>query len=104
MSIDSIAGPSEILILADETANPRYVAADLLSQAEHDELASAILITTSEKLAEQVQKEVEGFCRNWKGQRSYRNLWKTMVISFWQIRWRTESERQMRSPVNIWKF
>lgn len=61
VSIDSIAGPSEILILADETANPRYVAADLLSQAEHDELASAILITTSEKLAEQVQKEVEGF-------------------------------------------
>lgn len=61
VSIDSIAGPSEILILADETANPRYVAADLLSQAEHDELASAILITTSEKLAEQVQKEAEGF-------------------------------------------
>ena len=51
VSIDSIAGPSEILVLADETANPRYVAADLLSQAEHDELASAILITTSEELA-----------------------------------------------------
>ena len=62
VSIDSIAGPSEILVLADETANPRYVAADLLSQAEHDELASAILITTSEKLAEEVSKEIDGFC------------------------------------------
>ena len=49
VSIDSIAGPSEILVLADETANPRYVAADLLSQAEHDEMASAILVTTSEE-------------------------------------------------------
>ena len=62
VSIDSIAGPSEILVLADETANPRFVAADLLSQAEHYELASAILITTSEKLAEEVSKEVDGFC------------------------------------------
>ncbi len=61
VSIDSIAGPSEILVLADETANPRYVAADLLSQAEHDELASAILITTSRELAEQVSEEVDGF-------------------------------------------
>ena len=61
VSIDSIAGPSEILVLADETANPRYVAADLLSQAEHDELASAILITTSQKLAEKVSEEVEAF-------------------------------------------
>lgn len=61
VSIDSIAGPSEILVLADETATPRYVAADLLSQAEHDELASAILITTSRELAEQVSKEVDGF-------------------------------------------
>ena len=61
VSIDSIAGPSEILVLADETANPRYVAADLLSQAEHDEMASAILITTSRPLAEQVSKEVELF-------------------------------------------
>lgn len=61
VSIDSIAGPSEILIIADETANPRYVAADLLSQAEHDELASAILITTSEALAEAVSKEVDQF-------------------------------------------
>lgn len=61
VSIDSIAGPSEILVLADETANPKYVAADLLSQAEHDELASAILVTTSAELAEQVQMEIEGF-------------------------------------------
>lgn len=61
VSIDSIAGPSEILVLADETANPRYVAADLLSQAEHDELASAILITTSEALARQVSREVDSF-------------------------------------------
>jgi histidinol dehydrogenase len=61
VSIDSIAGPSEILVLADETANPRYVAADLLSQAEHDELASAILITTSREVAEQVSKEVDRF-------------------------------------------
>ena len=63
VSIDSIAGPSEILVLADETANPRYVAADLLSQAEHDELASAILITTSKELAEKVSEEVDGFVK-----------------------------------------
>lgn len=61
VSIDSIAGPSEILVLADETANPRYVAADMLSQAEHDELASAILITTSKELAEKVSEEVDKF-------------------------------------------
>ena len=61
VSIDSIAGPSEILVLADETANPRYVAADLLSQAEHDELASAILVTTSRELAEAVSVEVDQF-------------------------------------------
>ena len=61
VSIDSIAGPSEILVLADETANPRYVAADLLSQAEHDELASAILVTTSRELAEQVEREIRAF-------------------------------------------
>lgn len=63
VSIDSIAGPSEILVLADETANPRYVAADLLSQAEHDEMASAILVTTSETLAKQVSEEVDGFLK-----------------------------------------
>ena len=61
VSIDSIAGPSEILVLADETANPRFVAADLLSQAEHDEMASAILVTTSMELAEKVSAEVDGF-------------------------------------------
>lgn len=61
VSIDSVAGPSEILVLADETANPTYAAADLLSQAEHDELASAILITTSAELAEKVNAEVERF-------------------------------------------
>ena len=61
VSIDSIAGPSEILVLADETANPRYVAADLLSQAEHDELASAILVTTSEELANKVSEQVDIF-------------------------------------------
>ena len=63
VSIDSIAGPSEILVLADETANPRYVAADLLSQAEHDEMASAILITTSAELAQKVSEEVDGFVK-----------------------------------------
>lgn len=61
VSIDSVAGPSEILVLADETANARFVAADLLSQAEHDEMASAILVTTSRKLAEEVKKEIEAF-------------------------------------------
>ena len=61
VSIDSIAGPSEILVLADETANPRYVAADLLSQAEHDEMASAILVTTSRELGEKVSEEVDRF-------------------------------------------
>ena len=63
VSIDSIAGPSEILVLADETANPRFVAADLLSQAEHDEMASAILVTTSEELAKKVSEEVDGFVK-----------------------------------------
>lgn len=61
VNIDSIAGPSEILVLADESANPRFVAADLLSQAEHDEMASAILITTSEELAKKVSEEVDRF-------------------------------------------
>ena len=63
VSIDSVAGPSEILVLADETANPRYVAADLLSQAEHDEMASAVLVTTSEDLARKVSAEVDGFLK-----------------------------------------
>ncbi len=61
VSIDSVAGPSEIMVLADESANPRYVAADLLSQAEHDEMASAILVTTSKELADKVSREIEGF-------------------------------------------
>ena len=63
VSIDSIAGPSEIMVLADETANPRFVAADLLSQAEHDEMASAILVTTSKTLAEEVSKEIDAFVK-----------------------------------------
>ena len=63
VGIDSIAGPSEIVVLADDTPNPRYVAADLLSQAEHDELASAILVTTSDELAEKVSDEVDGFLK-----------------------------------------
>ena len=63
VSIDAVAGPSEILVIADETADPRYVAADLLSQAEHDELASAILVTTSRTLARQVSDQVDAFVR-----------------------------------------
>ena len=63
VSIDSVAGPSEILVIADETANPRYVAADLLSRAEHDEMASAILITTSSELANKVSAEIDGFLK-----------------------------------------
>lgn len=63
VSIDSVAGPSEILVIADETANPRYVAADLLSQAEHDQLASAILLTTSKELADRVSEEIDGFLK-----------------------------------------
>ena len=63
VSIDSVAGPSEILVLADESANPRFVAADLLSQAEHDEMASAILVTTSEDLAKKVSDEIDGFLK-----------------------------------------
>lgn len=64
VSIDSIAGPSEILVLADESANPRFVAADLLSQAEHDEMASAILVTTSRELARKVSEEADAFAEN----------------------------------------
>ncbi|MCR5649755.1 MAG: histidinol dehydrogenase [Lachnospiraceae bacterium] len=63
VSIDSVAGPSEIMVLADESADPKFVAADLLSQAEHDEMASAMLVTTSEKLASAVEKEIEGFLK-----------------------------------------
>lgn len=63
VSIDSVAGPSEILVIADETANPRYVAADLLSQAEHDEMACSILITTSKEVADKVSAEIDGFLK-----------------------------------------
>lgn len=63
VSIDSIAGPSEIMVLADDSANPRYIAADLLSQAEHDELASAILVTDSEEFANKVSAEIDGFVK-----------------------------------------
>lgn len=72
VSIDSIAGPSEILVLADQNANPRYVAADLLSQAEHDEMASAILITTSRELAQKVSDQVELFAKKLSRERIIR--------------------------------
>ena len=75
VSIDSIAGPSEILVLADEGANPRYVAADLLSQAEHDELASAILVTTSMELAEKVSEQTDLFIRELSRGEIIRNHW-----------------------------
>ena len=87
VSIDAIAGPSEILVIADETANPRFVAADLLSQAEHDELASAILVTTSEELAKKVSDEVDGFLKELSRSEIIRNHWTTTVISWSQIRW-----------------
>jgi len=74
VSIDSIAGPSEILVLADETANPRYIAADLLSQAEHDEMASAILITTNEEFADKVDAEVKGFVEKTFQKSHYREI------------------------------
>ena len=78
------AGPSEILVVADETANPRYVAADLLSQAEHDELASAILVTTSMELAEKVSKEVDGFftgiIQKWDIKKSLDNYGYILVV------------------------
>lgn len=74
VSIDSIAGPSEILVLADDSANPRYVAADLLSQAEHDELASGILVTTSMELAKNVSEEVEEFLKNLSRREFLRSL------------------------------
>ncbi len=83
VSIDSIAGPSEILVLADETANPRYVAADLLSQAEHDELASAILITTSRELAQQVSRQVDDFV----ARLSRREIMKKSLENYGYILW-----------------
>lgn len=92
VSIDSVAGPSEILVLADETANPRYVAADLLSQAEHDEMASAILVTTSETLANDVVKEIEGFLPDtFQSGPLSGSRWSSTDLSclriIWQTRW-----------------
>ena len=107
VSIDSIAGPSEILVLADETANPRYVAADLLSQAEHDELACAILITTSRQLAEQVSKEADGkptpLCRPCPGRRYWKSLWKTSAIFWWLRLWKRPLKPPTPSPRNTWR-
>ena len=100
VSIDSIAGPSEILVLADETANARYVAADLLSQAEHDEMASAILVTTSQKLAEEVSKEVDGFV----AELSRKEIIQKSLDQFGYILvaeiWRPRSRQRMRSHRN----
>ncbi len=73
VGIDSIAGPSEVLVLADETANPRFVAADLLSQAEHDDMASAICVTTSRELAEKISEEVENFTKKLSRETTIRN-------------------------------
>ena len=88
VSIDAVAGPSEILVIADETANPRYVAADLLSQAEHDELASAILVTTSETLAEKVSEEVDRFLETLSRSEIIRKSLDNYGISLWRKLWR----------------
>ena len=86
VSIDSVAGPSEILVLADETATPRYVAADLLSQAEHDEMASAILVTTSKDAGRRgIKGDRRILERSFPEQRSSRSLWISTVLSCWQI-------------------
>ena len=81
VGIDMVAGPSEILIVADEKANPKYIAADLMSQAEHDELASSILVTTSKRLADKVNKEIEVQVKNL----SRRNIIESSLINFWKI-------------------
>lgn len=81
VGIDMVAGPSEILIVADEKANPKYIAADLMSQAEHDELASSILVTTSKKLADKVNKEIEVQVKNL----SRRNIIESSLINFGKI-------------------
>lgn len=96
MSIDSIAGPSEILVLADETANAHYVAADLLSQAEHDEMASAILITTSTELAQNVEKEIEGYLKVLSRKEIIENLWRILDISLLQKIWMKQLKQRMR--------
>ena len=104
VSIDSIAGPSEILVLADETANPRYVAADLLSQAEHDELASAILITTSREFAAKVSEEVDGFVKVLSRkeiiQKSLDNFGYILIAENMD----EAIEQQTPSHLNIWKL
>ena len=74
VSIDSVAGPSEIMVLADESATPKFVAADLLSQAEHDELASAVLVTDSEKLAEEVSTWVDTFTAKLQQKRDHSEI------------------------------
>ena len=81
VGIDMVAGPSEILIVADEKANPKYIAADLMSQAEHDELASSILVTTSKRLADKVNKEIEVQVKNL----SRRNIIESSLINFGKI-------------------
>lgn len=104
VSIDSIAGPSEILVLADETANPRYVAADLLSQAEHDEMASAILITTSRTLAEQVAAEIDRLWRSCRERRSSQNRWR-ITDTFWlPTVWTMRLQRSMRLRPSTWNL
>ena len=103
VSIDSIAGPSEILVLADDSANPRFVAADLLSQAEHDELASAILITTSRELAEKVSSEVDEFVKKLPERISFRNPWISSATSFWQKLWIRLWRLPMPLLLSIWK-
>ena len=96
VSIDSIAGPSEILVLADETANPRYVAADLLSQAEHDEMASAILVTVSMELAEKVSEQTELFISQLSRERLSENLSIITDIFSWRIQWMRRLTPQMK--------
>lgn len=96
VSIDSIAGPSEILVLADESATPRYVAADLLSQAEHDELASAILITTSETLAKNVSDEVDRFLEVLERKDIIQKSLEITDISLWRPTWRQPLMPQTR--------
>ena len=103
VSIDSIAGPSEILVLADDSANPRFVAADLLSQAEHDELASAILITTSRELAEKVSCEVDEFVKRLSRKEIIQKSLDQFDIFFWQKPWIRRWRLPMPLLLNIWK-
>ena len=104
MSIDSIAGPSEILVLADETANAHYVAADLLSQAEHDEMASAILITTSAELAQNVEKEIEGYLKVLSRKEIIEKSLEILDISLLQKIWMKRLKQRMRLHLNTWKL